>query len=170
MKKSILFLALLPGFIAANAQTNLEKRIKSIEDRAAIKNLVDTFSVLADTKEVDKQVLLFTEDATVESISNGQAGNLLKGRKQIGDAFSGFLNLFETVYHINGQQTLTLDGDKATGVSYCLVVLIGKENGKKIKTTMGVHYNDEYVKQGNRWFIAKRKSFFDWRERNELTE
>ena len=56
----------------------------------------------------------------------------------------------------------------ASGISYCLVVLIGTENGKKIKTTMGVHYNDEYVKQGNRWYITKRKSFFDWRDKQEL--
>ncbi|MEJ0101622.1 MAG: hypothetical protein WDO19_03245 [Bacteroidota bacterium] len=32
------------------------------------------FSILADTKEVDKEVLLFTENATVETVMNGPAG------------------------------------------------------------------------------------------------
>jgi hypothetical protein len=44
--------------------------------------------VLADKKDVAQQVLLFTEDAIVDSISNGQPGTSYKGRKQIGDAFS----------------------------------------------------------------------------------
>ena len=32
----------------------MNARIKEIEDRIALKNLVDTFSVLADVKDVDK--------------------------------------------------------------------------------------------------------------------
>lgn len=144
------------------------KIMKEIEDKLALKELVDTFSVLADKKETQKQTLLFTEDATVESYSDGQQTSSLKGRKQIGETFANFLNSFETVYHINGQQTVTLSGDKATGTSYCLVVLIGDENGKKMKTTMGVIYNDEYVRQNGNWLIAKRKSNFAWREKQEL--
>jgi len=42
-----------------------------------------------------------------------------------------------------------LRGDTATGVSYSLVVLIEVENGKRIKNTSGVYYNDEYVRRGN---------------------
>jgi hypothetical protein len=95
-------------------QGNLAQRIARLEDRAALKALVDTFFILADEKEVQKQVLLFTEDATVESRTGGTPGTPLKGRKQIGDAFSAFLANFQTVYHMNGQQAVTLDGDRAT--------------------------------------------------------
>ncbi|MBS0590427.1 MAG: nuclear transport factor 2 family protein, partial [Proteobacteria bacterium] len=41
----------------------LTQRLQQLEDRVALKTLVDTFSNLADTKSVDEQVLLFTEDA-----------------------------------------------------------------------------------------------------------
>jgi hypothetical protein len=44
-----------------------------------------------------------------------------------------------------------------------MVTLIGIENGKKMKTSIGVYYQDEYVREDNRWFIAKRKSVFDWK-------
>ena len=172
MKKSALtFLALLfcvCSFSQSQYADKLDKRISDIEDRIAIKNLVDTFSVLADIKDVEKQVLLFTEDASVTSIRNGTSGNAMVGRKQIGDAFSNFLKLFEVVYHINGQQTIILNGEKASGISYCLVTLIGNEGNKKIKTTMGVYYHDEYVKQKGRWLIAKRQSNFTWTDRREL--
>lgn len=137
-------------------------------DRMAIKNSVDTFSILADQKETQKQTLLFTEDAIVESISQGRPGTILMGRKQIGDAFAAFLNLFDIVYHINGQQTITINGDTAHGISYCLVTLIGTENGKKMKTTLGVYYNDDFVKKDNQWLISKRVSTFAWQDKSEL--
>ncbi len=152
-------------YLFPNAQT-----LKEIQDRIAIKNLVDTFSILADTKEVDKQVLLFTENAVVESVVEGQPGTTLTGRKQIGDAFTAFLGTFETVYHINGQQTVTLNGDKASGISYCQVTLVGSQNGKKMKTNFWINYKDEFVRQNGRWFIAKRKSTFVLRETKQLEQ
>ena len=63
-----------------------------------------------------------------------------------------------------------INGDKALGTSYCLVTLIGVENGKKVKTSIGVYYEDEYVRQNNHWLIAKRKSVFDWQEKRELSQ
>ena len=149
--------------------SDLRRRLQQLEDRAAIKTLVDTFSILADRKAVQTQTLLFTEDAIVDSYSGDQLISSLKGRKQIGNVFGAYLATFETVYHINGQQTVELHGDRATGISYCLVVLVGKENGKTIKNTAGVYYNDEYLRRGDEWLIARRTSHFTWRDREEMT-
>ena len=158
MSKFILT-ALLFSSLLVKSQT-----MQEIQDRIAIKNIVDTFSILADTKEIDKQVLLFTENASVESIVNGQNGTTITGRKQIGDAFKAFLDRFETVYHINGQQTVTLNGDKAIGISYCQVTLIGTQSGKKMKATFGIKYKDEFIRESSKWLIAKRTSNFLWTE------
>ncbi|MGO7591709.1 nuclear transport factor 2 family protein [Rhizobium leguminosarum] len=151
-----------------NNPATIEQRLQTIEDKAALKTLVDTFSNLADTKDVAAQVLLFTEDATVTSVSGGEAGSTFAGRKAIGDAFGGYLANFETVYHINGQQTVELNGDTATGTAYCLVVLIADENGKRIKNTAGVTYHDEYIRRDGQWLIAKRTSHFTWRDQEEM--
>src|SRR5688572_26132923 len=115
-------LTLLPLLAAAQTRPDdaLRARTQRLEDQAALKHLVDTFSNLADVKDIDRQVLLFTEDATVESRTGDAPGNPLKGRKQIGETFRAFLAGFETVYHINGQQTVSIQGDKATGTAYCL--------------------------------------------------
>jgi hypothetical protein len=42
------------------------------------------------------------------------------------------------------------------------------QNGKKMKTSIGVYYQDEYVREDNRGLIAKRKSVFDWEDKQEL--
>lgn len=140
--------------------------IQEISDRLALKDLVDTFSNLADTKEIDQQVQLFTEDAEVTSYQGKKMTSRLKGRKELAERFKAFLDNFTTVYHINGQQTVKIDGDKATGIAYAQVVLVSeKKVGKSIKKTMlteGVRYNDEYVRQDGRWLISKRTSHFEW--------
>ena len=129
-----------------------------------LKNLVDTFSNLADTKEVDKQLLLFTEDAVVESYRNGERSSELIGRAAIGIAFTNFLNLFETVFHQNGQQTVEINGDEANGIAYSTVTLISNNNGKKTMTTYGIRYKDSYVRTNSGWLIKKRMSNFLWQD------
>ena len=99
MKKlnSILISILVTNLISCQPMEtkNIEesKRLTTIEDKMAVKQAVDQFSNLADTKEIDKQVLLFTEDGEVESITSGQS-NALKGRQQLEETFSNFLSNF----------------------------------------------------------------------------
>lgn len=171
MKKLITLFALLFAVNNLNAQTmekSLEQRLAEIEDKMAIKNVVDRFSNLADTKEIDEQVLLFTEDGVVESISNGMPSSKLVGRQQLKEVFSGFLAGFSTVYHQNGQQTIDLQGDKASATSYCNVILVGKQEGKTIKTTLYTIYKDEFVKINGQWLIKHRTPNFVWREVEEV--
>jgi hypothetical protein len=146
----------------------IEQRIAAIEDKMAIKYVVDEFSNLADTKEIDKQVLLFTADGIVTSISNGQPGAPLKGREQLKPAFSRFLSNFHTVYHQNGQQTINLRGNKAEATSYCRVILVGKQNEKEMKTTLYTIYKDHFVKEKGKWLIKERTSNFVHREVEEV--
>lgn len=125
-----LFLTTL-SFAQKMDNKNLEQRVSAIEDKMAIKEVVDLFSNLADTKEIAKQVLLFTEDGVVESFTNGQS-NLLKGREQLEQAFSGFLSNFQVVYHQNGQQMIDeLTENTAKATSYCRVILVGGQNAKQ---------------------------------------
>ncbi|MBL8080903.1 MAG: nuclear transport factor 2 family protein [Anaerolineales bacterium] len=147
---------------------NLEKRICEIEDRLALKELVDTFSVLADKRDVTAQVQLFAPDALVETYRKDELVAKLSGRQELETTFGAFLQNFETVYHFNGQQTVVIKDDAASGTSYCLVTLIGIENGRRMKTTIGVYYQDEYIRMSNRWLIARRKSVFDWEDKQEF--
>jgi hypothetical protein len=166
MEKYLSILTLLLSFyFSPKAQTTTTRET---EDKMAIRELLDTFSILADHKETQKQTLLFTENGTSETFVDGKSISLLTGRKQIGEAFANFLNNFETVYHQKGSQTIFVEGDKATGISYCLVTLIGTENGKKMKTAIGVYYNDEFVRENGHWLFSKRKATFAWQDKKEL--
>jgi ketosteroid isomerase-like protein len=172
MRKFLLALAflLVPYSLGGQTMTDndLAGSIRELEDRVALKALVDTFSNLADVKDVQAQTQLFTEDGTVQTYVGGQLVAELRGRTQMAQAFGAFLQNFETVYHFNGQQVATIDGDRASGTSYCLVTLIGMEDGRRMKTTIGVIYDDEYVRENGRWLIARRRSDFNWQDKAEL--
>lgn len=146
----------------------MNNRINELENVRTLRELVDKFSILADEKETQKQILLFTKDATVETYLNGALISSLKGTKEMGEAFEAFLKNFETVYHFNGQHAVSIEGNKAKGTLYCLVDLISSENGKKIKNSSAVHYSDEYVYENGQWLIAKRTSKFVWQDNKEL--
>lgn len=147
---------------------SMEQRIQKLEDKVALKALVDAFSNLADQKDLATQALLFTEDAVVDTYFEGQLFASLKGRKEIEGTFSAFMANFDTSYHMNGQHTAEVNGDRATAVHYCLVVLVNTVDGKKTRNTNGVFYNDEYVREGNRWLISKRTSYFTWRDQQVM--
>jgi len=138
-----------------------------LADRAALKELVDAVSILADKKQVHAQVQLFAENAISETYIAGTLFLKVQGREAMEKAFTDLLQQFETVYHFNGQQTLTINGDSATGTAYCLVTLIGNEEDKKMQTTIGAVYQDEFVRENNRWLIAKRTGNFNWQEKRE---
>lgn len=142
---------------------NTETIIAKLE----LKELVDTFSNLADIKDTKTQAQLFTEDASLTSY-NGDQVFKQEGREAIEEACAGFLALFDTVYHLNGQQVVNLKGNAAEGVAYCNVVLIGEQNGKRIQTTQGVRYEDEYVKVDGKWKIANRVSHFVYTDIKEV--
>lgn len=167
MKKLVFAICTLLVSLSMTAQTtkSIDERILELENKAALKNLVDTFSILADIKDAQAQTFLFTENAVVDSYRDGKLGTHLEGRKQIGEVFGNFLSNFKIVYHFNGQHSVTINGNKATGVLYCLTTLISADN---VKNTFGIHYNDEYVFENGKWLISKRSSYFDWTDISPL--
>lgn len=141
-----------------------------VEDRIALKELVDMYAIYGDQRRIQEQAALFSETSTVELYSGDELSATLEGRQAIENTFTAFLKSFETVYHFNGQQTVVVNDSTATGIAYCTVTLIGLENGHKMKTTIGMHYHDEYVKLNSKWLIEKRKSYFGWQDKHQLMQ
>ena len=144
MKKFVLILAALLSTTVMNAQS---------EDQLALKKLVDTLSNLADAKDIKSQMDYFIDDAIV-CTKDGKNVYTFNGKAEIERAFTDFVASFDVVYHLNGQYTVDIDGDMATGVSYCFVTLIG--DGKCNQS--GECYRDTYVKQNGCWLIKRRES------------
>lgn len=148
-------------------EVNLMERITAIEDKIAIKELIDNFSRVSDQKNNVAQALFFTENGILTSIM-GEETIIFKGRKEIKDGFASILASLETVYHHNGQSQIILNSNKATGFSYCLATLISKDDDCTKIRTIAANYKDQFVKENNTWFIEKRTATVAWEETKEI--
>ena len=140
-------------------------------DRLAIKDLIDAYGHDADRREAENQASLFTPDGILENIhtepGREKETTALRGHQQLVAGFST-LKKFEVTMHVNGQSTIAIHGDTATGETYCLAHHIFMDNGKRILMIMGIRYYDTMVRVNGHWLFAKRELHFDWVDRKPL--
>jgi len=73
------------------------------------------------------------------------------------------LNQYIVTMHFNGQSTISLDGDRATGESYCLAHHLSvAEDGQRTLMVASIRYLDEFVKQNGQWFFSERRLMVNW--------
>ena len=102
-------------------------------DRLAIRELVDAYARCADRRDAEGQKSLFTGDTHFVVHMDGQGSEPtqdLRGRESLTPVFAD-LNRYEATTHFNGQSTIALDGDRATGESYCIAHHLYTEDGER---------------------------------------
>lgn len=137
-------------------------------DRVEIRELIDAYAHHADRRRPEDQAALFTQDALVEVYQGEPEKNkpvqVTHGRAELASAL-GVLKNYDMTMHFNGQNTLTIDGDKAAGEVYCLAHHFSVEHGQRTLTVMGIRYYDTYARQNGHWLFAERKLIIDWVDR-----
>jgi hypothetical protein len=92
---------------------------------------------------------------------------VLQGREALTPVFDD-LNRYEVTTHFNGQSTVNIDGNRATGESYTIAHhIFTKDSDRKIMIA-SLRYLDTFAKIGERWFFAERKLILDWSETRSL--
>ena len=141
-------------------------------DRLAIRELVDAYAHCADRRDAKGQMALFTEDThfvVYMDTWNPEPTQDLHGRETLAPVF-GALNAYAATMHFNGQSTVELDGDRATGESYCLAhhLSVGQD-GPRTMMIASIRYLDEFVKQDDEWLFAERRLMVNWTETRPST-
>jgi ketosteroid isomerase-like protein len=134
-------------------------------DRLAIRELVDAYAHCADRRDAKGQMALFTEDTrflVFMEYGSAEPTQELHGRESLAPVFDN-LNTYAVTMHFNGQSTVELDGDRATGESYCLAHHLSHgEDGQTTMMIASIRYLDEFVKQDGQWLFAERRLLVDW--------
>lgn len=136
---------------------------EEMKDRILLKQLVDQFSVYADTKEFDKQIELFADDAVLKGKRGNEVQVTATGKGAIEQAFRSATEHDTMLFHMNGQQVVSITGNFATGTAYSNVTMTGENpmnNGKVETVSGGTRYQDKYVKKNNVWKISERTTEF----------
>ena len=141
-------------------------------DRLAIRELIDAYAHCADRRDAKGQMALFTEDTRFLVFMDATAAEPtqeLHGRESLAPVFDN-LNIYAATMHFNGQSTVSLNGDGATGESYCLAhhLSVGQD-GQRTMMIASIRYLDELVKQDGGWLFAERRLMVNWTETRPST-
>jgi ketosteroid isomerase-like protein len=144
--------------------------LEDAADHLAIRELVDAYAHCADRRDGEGQMALFTEDARFLVFMDAKASapsQTITRRADLKPVFDD-LRQYETTTHFNGQSTVALNGDAATGESYCLAHHVQVRDGRRSLMVASIRYLDSFTKQGGRWLFAERRLMVDWIETRPL--
>ena len=139
-------------------------------DRLAIRELIDAYAHCADSRDAKGQMALFTSDTLFLVFMDSRAkepSQELRGREALAPVFDN-LNVYEATTHFNGQSTVRVDGNRATGETYCLAHHVSTEDGRRSLMIASIRYLDIFAKHNDEWLFAERKLMVDWTETRPL--
>jgi ketosteroid isomerase-like protein len=135
-------------------------------DRLAIRELIDAYAHCADRRDAEGQQSLFTDDTHFVVYMDGQGSaptQVLDGREALTPVFAA-LNAYQATMHFNGQSTVELDVDRASGESYCIAHHLFTTDGERQLMVAFLRYHDTFVKRDGSWLFAERELYVDWTE------
>ena len=124
--------------------------IGSIEDRLAIRELVEAFACAAMRGDANKIGSTWSEDGVWKLPSMPEPA---QGRNAIVAAFGKATGYLSFMSMISVPTELVVEGDTARGKAYCQEIIVTKTNEQKI--VVGC-YDDTYVKREGRWYFQAR--------------
>lgn len=139
-------------------------------DRLALRELFDAYAHCADRRDAEGQKALFTDETVFAVYMDGEGTKptyVLNGRGALTPVFDD-LKRYEVTTHFNGQSTVAVDGNRATGESYTIAHHLFSEDGTRKIMIASLRYLDTFAKLGGRWYFAERKLILDWSETRTL--
>ena len=124
-----------------------------LADEIAVRDVVLGYARGVDRKDLDAVARCFMPDCAYE-------GALASGT--IADALATLRGAFERytrTMHFMGTQAVTLAGDTADVVTYCIAFHVRTDGGH---ATVGVRYLDSLARTAAGWRIARRVVRTDW--------
>ncbi|GAA3563195.1 nuclear transport factor 2 family protein [Microlunatus spumicola] len=138
-------------------------------DWKSIKDLVDAYAHHADRRDPQAQADVFAEDGQVRLFqgdpSTHEPEQVITGRADLASTFDHLISQYDATTYLNGQSTITVDGDAASAESYCLAHHLTQEDGERVLIVMAIRYLDTFRRTDEGWRIARRDLVFDWTDR-----
>lgn len=137
--------------------------LRELTDRVEIRRVVDTYARCADRVDNEGAAALFTPDGILRIYERGTSEPVRErvGREEISAAFKG-LDRYELTLHVVGNHIVDIDGDSATGETYCIAhhvrpVESGGGPDGRADYVMHIRYIDDYTRLPEGWRLAKRE-------------
>ncbi len=125
--------------------------IGPIEDRLAIRELMDTYSDAVNRIDAEDWAATWAEDAVWSLPDYPEIGEI-QGRAAIKTAWVEAMKGYPGIVFVTTPGAITIDGSRATGRSYTSEVYDHDGNTKRDRG----RYEDAFVKIDGQWLVSRR--------------
>lgn len=143
--------------------------VDDLADQLALRDLVARYAHHADRKQPVEQSEVFAVDGRVRLYEGDpdttEPVDVVTGRAELERTFAELIARYEITTYLNGQSLIDIDGDTATGETYCLAMHVLHDGAGRELLTMSIRYLDAFVRTPSGWLIADRRLVFDWVDR-----
>ena len=150
---AVVFLAITSfNILAAGNASGIESRLKVLEDKEAIRELLMEYGRSLDARDFKAFSELFARDAGEWNGGMGVARGPAAIRRLMEQTITGKPG---ANFHIFNNAMIDVNGDRATAVSKWTFIVQGKDNRPQA-VYLG-HYNDTLIREDGRWKFLQRK-------------
>ena len=146
--------------------------VKTLCDRRELYDLALKYARAADRRDYKLFESIFTPDIRIARYSGPDAdsGELVFEMKGLETTLKGMARLesYEVTTHLVANQLAQIDGDRASGETYCLAHHISTRDGVRQNYTMAIRYQDRFVRQDGAWKFEERVLLVDWERHQPL--
>lgn len=138
-----------------------------MSDREALADLAAEYARCVDRGDPEGVAACFAPDGVLRIVNLAEGGKVLAertGRDEIIRAISRMS--YDATFHFVGQQQVEIDGDHATGETYCIAhhLTIPDDGSPATDYIMFIRYQNQFVRLDEGWRFAVRELNIDWTE------
>jgi SnoaL-like domain len=139
----------------------MPEEVVRLRDVLAIRALCERYALAVDAGNAVAFVSVFTAAGHLVSNYGGNATHF-NGRDELAQIVLGAKGIAPTTMHFIGNHLAEIDGDAATGVTYCIANHLRADRSNLV---MMVRYLDRYARDSDgEWLIDDRSVMIDWTE------
>lgn len=147
--------------------------IEQLLIRRELYDLALRYAQSADRRNYEAFREIFTETGSIHGHRADPATSKplysIEGRETIVKGLSGLEQYVKTQHHVSNQ-LVEIDGDRATGETYCTAHHIYLKDAEPWNLTMAIRYQDKFVRESGRWWFQERRLWVDWERHESLGE
>lgn len=128
--------------------------LQEISDRLEIQQAMTDYADAIDTRNFDALDRIFTPDAFIDyTAMGGIKGNYPEIKAWLKDTMKWFPNY----YHMVGNQSIKVDGDRARSRTICFNPIVMSVQDKPHTMFFGLWYLDQWVRTAEGWRMSERR-------------
>jgi len=151
--------------------SNSEPALRTLLDQRELYDLALRYARAADRRDYPAFAEIFTEAGRISvhhrDVFGTEPIHAMEDRATIVRSMKG-LEAYEKTQHLVANQLMEIDGDRASGETYCTAHHIYRVDEVPMNLTMFIRYQDRCVREGGRWWFEERRLCVDWERHGPL--